>query len=81
MNEGRIGVLCRFQQLRSYRDETETWKREEVPFKDSEQSVSEVMEKQSYEYIGIKARLCNEDNSRVIEKNKKEGRNWVLRRF
>ena len=27
-NEGKIG----FQQLRSYRDEIETWNREEVPF-------------------------------------------------
>ena len=29
--EGRNWVLCHFQQLRSYRDEIETWNREEIP--------------------------------------------------
>ena len=30
--EGRFGDLCRFQQLRSYRNEIETWIWEEIPF-------------------------------------------------
>ena len=30
--EGRNWVLRRFQQLRSYRDEIETWNREESPY-------------------------------------------------
>ena len=30
-NEG-IRFVSRFQQLRSYRDEIETWNREEIPF-------------------------------------------------
>ena len=29
---GRNWVLCRFQQLRSYHDEIETWNREEIPY-------------------------------------------------
>ena len=32
MKEGRNWVLCRFQQLKSYRDEIETRNREEIPY-------------------------------------------------
>ena len=32
MAEGRNGILHRFQQLRSYREETETRNQEEIPF-------------------------------------------------
>ena len=32
VKEGRFGVLRRFQQLRSYRDEIDTWNWKEIPF-------------------------------------------------
>ena len=32
VKEGRNLVLRRFQQLRSYHDEIETWNREEIPY-------------------------------------------------